>query len=98
MTQGFHNDHPNNHEMWHLASHMKQHAENMATSNHNDKNAAAAAKIIVVDWGAVISKRSHGDNTRIHGDIPVHYGLEARLLFQQQLLHELLAADMKSNQ
>ena len=46
----------------------------------------------VVDFGTVISKRSYGEE-RIAGDMPPHYGLEARLLFAQQLLHELLISD-----
>jgi hypothetical protein len=44
---------------------------------------------ILVDWGSVISKRSFTKD-RIHGDIKPHYGLEARLLFAQQLMHQLL--------
>ncbi len=52
---------------------------------------AHASNFTVVDWGSVISKRSFGGK-RIHGDLKVHYGLEARQLFAQQLLHELLAS------
>jgi hypothetical protein len=42
-----------------------------------------------VDWGSQIDKRSFGD-TRIKGDLHPHYGLEARLLFAQMLMHELV--------
>mmetsp|Transcript_6177 Transcript_6177/g.11697 ORF Transcript_6177/g.11697 Transcript_6177/m.11697 type:complete len:448 (+) Transcript_6177:135-1478(+) len=45
--------------------------------------------MILVDWGSAISKRSFSQD-RIRGDIKAHYGLEARLLFAQQLMHQLL--------
>lgn len=54
-------------------------AENDTTSNGN---------MTLVDWGTVMEKRSWGSK-RIEGDISAHYGLEARLLFAQQLIHEL---------
>ena len=52
-----------------------------------------------VDWGSVISKRSFGEDKILsrdgHGS---HYGLDARLLTVQQLMHELVKADlMKAN-
>lgn len=50
------------------------------------------SNMILVDWGQSISKRSYSDS-RIAGDNPVHYGLNARLLFIQQLMVELLKAD-----
>ncbi len=55
-------------------------ATNTATHHSN---------ITLVDWGSVVSDRSWGED-RIQGDIAPHYGLEARLLFAQQLLHQLL--------
>ncbi len=60
-------------------------------TNHNTKN---QSNITIVDFGTVISKRSFG-NDRILGDMPAHYGLEARLLFGQQLLHELRAGELR---
>ena len=54
-------------------------AENDTKSNGN---------MTLVDWGTVMEKRSWGSK-RIAGDISAHYGLEARLLFAQQLIHEL---------
>lgn len=48
--------------------------------------------MVLVDWGSVIRMRSN-DRDRIEGDIKAHYGLEARLLFCQQLLHQLRLAD-----
>jgi len=53
------------------------------------------SNIIQVDWGSVISKRSWNEK-RISGDMPVHYGLEARLLFIQQLMHRLVLNDALS--
>jgi len=50
--------------------------------------------ITIVDFGTVISKRSFGDD-RILGDLSAHYGVEARLLFGQQLLHELRSAELR---
>jgi hypothetical protein len=46
----------------------------------------------MVDWGTVISRRSENEK-RISGDIKPHYGLEARPLFAQQLMHSLILAD-----
>lgn len=54
------------------------------------------AKITVVDFGTVIWKRSFG-NDRIIGDMKPHYGLQARLLFAQQLLHELTKEELERN-
>lgn len=44
--------------------------------------------VTFVDWQSVIAKRSFAED-RIRGDINPHYGLDARLLFAQQLLHHL---------
>lgn len=53
--------------------------------------------ITIVDWGSVMSMRSYG-NERIRGDgIPSHYGLEARTLLIQQLMHELLKNELLFN-
>ena len=46
----------------------------------------------LVDWGSVMAHRSFGED-RIEGDHPAHYGLEARTLYIQQLMHELVKAD-----
>ena len=53
------------------------------------------SNIMQVDWGSVVSKRSFNEK-RINGDITVHYGLEARLLFIQQLMHRLVLNDALS--
>lgn len=66
--------------------------KNNKTMNNNikkDDNEDDIINMTLVDWGSVIIHRSF-DNDRIEGDIDVHYGLEARLLFAQQLLHQLL--------
>jgi len=49
--------------------------------------------LTLVDWGGVIDHRSYKDK-RIKGDSSVHYGVEARLLFIQQLTHELVKSDL----
>jgi hypothetical protein len=52
----------------------------------------ATSNMTMVDWGTVISRRSENEK-RISGDIKPHYGLEARPLFAQQLMHSLILAD-----
>ncbi len=55
-----------------------------------------ATNFSFVDWGKVMYKQSFGGE-RIAGDMKPHYGLlEARLLFAQQLLHHLLALEIKA--
>jgi len=56
----------------------------------------ATSNLTLVDWGTVISRRSENEK-RISGDIKAHYGLEARLLFAQQLMHSLILADEQTN-
>jgi hypothetical protein len=56
--------------------------------------------LTLVDWGGVMYPRSYKD-VRIEGNSPTHYGIEGRLLFIQQLTHELvkselIASDVKS--
>lgn len=51
------------------------------------------ANMTLVDWGGVAGKRTFGENW-IAGDHPAHYGLQARLLLIQQLMHELVKADL----
>lgn len=68
-------------------------------SNHNSsswqkKSTKTNFNLTFVDWQTVISKRSFGED-RIKGDINPHYGLEARLLFAQQLLHHLRRLELK---
>lgn len=72
------------------------HVDHMADSTVHQLNQAAKEYIetqpymTYVDWAAVIAKRSFGKD-RIRGDLNEHYGLEARLLFIQMLMHELLS-------
>ena len=49
--------------------------------------------LTLVDWGGVMETRSYGED-RIAGDLPAHYGLEARLLTIQQVTHELVKSEL----
>jgi hypothetical protein len=51
--------------------------------------------ITLVDFGSVIFKRSFREK-RIQGDHVAHYGVEARLLYAQQLMHELIKAELEN--
>ena len=55
-------------------------------NQHNDNG---NTNLRYVDWGSAIEPRSFGTN-RIQGDIAEHYGLQARTLFIQMLMHKLL--------
>jgi hypothetical protein len=48
-----------------------------------------------VDWGSQIYPRSFAD-TRIKGDLRPHYGLEARTLLAQMLMHELVVTSRQA--
>ena len=52
-----------------------------------------AKNVTLVDWGGVIEHRSYGEE-RIEGDSPHHYDAEARILFLQQLMHELVKSEL----
>ena len=49
--------------------------------------------LTLVDWGGVMYPRSYKD-VRIEGNSPTHYGIEGRLLFIQQLTHELVKSEL----
>ena len=49
--------------------------------------------LTLVDWGGVMESRSY-NKERIEGDMAAHYGIEARLLFIQQLTHELVKSEL----
>ena len=53
-----------------------------------------AVNLTFVDWAVPLKKRSYGED-RINGDLPPHYGLEARTLFLQQMMHELKKAELQ---
>ena len=57
----------------------------------NQHNNNGNTNLRYVDWGGAIEPRSFGTN-RIQGDIAEHYGLQARTLFIQMLMHKLLVA------
>eukprot|EP00538_Stauroneis_constricta_P004795 CAMPEP_0119557694 /NCGR_PEP_ID=MMETSP1352-20130426/9279_1 /TAXON_ID=265584 /ORGANISM="Stauroneis constricta, Strain CCMP1120" /LENGTH=445 /DNA_ID=CAMNT_0007604833 /DNA_START=51 /DNA_END=1385 /DNA_ORIENTATION=+ len=52
------------------------------------RRSAVPLNASIVDWATAIYPRSFGDQ-RIDGDIHAHYGLEARLLLIQMLVHEI---------
>jgi len=87
-TPGFSKQHKGDTVMIQLTNHVKEYFTNLSSEEGLDHN------LTLVDWGTVVEKRSYGLE-RIGGDITAHYGLEARLLFTQQLLHELLAAEQR---
>jgi hypothetical protein len=74
----------------------KQNEANLST-NHDGAASSSTSNIGLVDWGGVLKHRNFGED-RIVGDHPAHYGLEGRTLYIQQLMHELVKADlMKSS-
>jgi len=77
--------------LWDMINISQQYFQNISsvTVELKDFN----PNITLVDWGSAISKRSLGKK-RIRGNISAHYGLEARLLYIQQLMHELIKSDL----
>ena len=51
--------------------------------------------LTLADWGGVLEARSFGEDL-IEGDIPGHYGIEARHLAVQQVTHELVKSALIS--
>jgi hypothetical protein len=90
-TSGFDTRHVNtDQKMWDANAVSKEFFHDLETKpGKGGRN----ANVTLVDWGGVLEKRSFGED-RIVGDHPAHYGLEARLLFIQQLMHELVKADL----
>ena len=90
-TSGFDTRHVNtDQKMWDANAVSKEFFHDLETKpGKGGRN----ANVTLVDWGGVLEKRSFGED-RIVGDHPAHYGLEARLLFIQQLVHELVKADL----
>ena len=77
---------------------LRDFAHNMTmTARGNDEK--RHNNFTLVDWGSVISKRSFGEDKILSRDRNgAHYGLDGRLLTVQQLMHELVKADlMKAN-
>ena len=71
----------------------KKQNEASLSTNHDGAASRSTSNIGLVDWGGVIKQRSFGED-RIVGDHPAHYGLEGRTLYIQQLMHELVKADL----
>jgi len=66
--------------------------DNQTSQKDTEHTDLATSNLTLVDWGTVISRRSENEK-RVSGDTKSHYGLEARLLFAQQLMHSLILAD-----
>jgi len=86
--------------IWNFTNYSKQYFDNISmTQDQNKKNKTSngddhAPNMTLVDYSTVISKRSFGEQ-RINGDHVAHYGYEARLLYVQQLMHELIKAELE---
>ena len=89
-TSGFDHKRGGDDIVWDLIHHSNEFFQNVS-ANAADRG-DEMSNLTLVDWGSVIFKRSFGVD-RIEGDIPPHYGLEGRLLFIQQLMHELKKAE-----
>jgi len=77
---------PENNDKDNTYHHDSNHHDPSFTNNKNND-------FLLVDWGSVMDKRSFNVD-RIKGDHPAHYGIQARTLFIQQLMHELVKADL----
>jgi hypothetical protein len=95
-TSGFAEDRRKN--RWRLSlelvNYAKQYFYNISVG-HVDNSVEPKPNITLVDFGSVIFKRSFGEK-RIKGDNVAHYGIEARLLHVQQLMHELFKAELEN--
>jgi hypothetical protein len=58
----------------------------------------SGTRVTVVDWGKVMEPRSYPFRDRIAGDIPPHYGLEARVVFLQMLMNHLIQRELAMQQ
>ena len=64
-------------------------AEVMAMNSRIREFISSQPHMTCVDWGTQVFPRSFVPN-RINGDIPLHYGFQARFLFAHMLTHTLL--------
>jgi hypothetical protein len=76
--------------LWNFTNYSKDFFHNISLS----QGGAPRPNMTLVDYGTIVSKRSFGRD-RIKGDHIAHYGLEARLLWVQQLMHELIRAEIE---
>lgn len=60
-----------------------------------ERDVGERSNMVLLDWGNAIYPRSFGDD-RIVGDIPYHYGLEARLAGIQMLMNVLVERDAEN--
>ena len=83
--------------IWNLTNYSKNYFHNISMIQNENKAINGedhAPNMTLVDFSTVISKRSFGE-TRIRGDHVAHYGYEARTLYVQQLMHELIRAELE---
>ena len=100
-TPGFMGNHQQDDYNWRLIRFTNNFFLDMKKGSESKRTPSSefheGANFLQVDWGTVVSKRSW-DGRRIEGDMHPHYGLEARLLFGQQLMHELLLSDLPATE
>ena len=82
-TSGFHARHTNDQIILSMNELTREFFNGLHKDDENNQ-----LNMTYLDWGYEMKPRSW-DADRIHGDIPVHYGLEARLLFAQMITHEM---------
>mmetsp|Transcript_20732 Transcript_20732/g.31110 ORF Transcript_20732/g.31110 Transcript_20732/m.31110 type:complete len:419 (-) Transcript_20732:32-1288(-) len=63
--------------------------QNITDDGFTSASKDPSTNLTLVDWAIPLAKRSFGED-RIEGDLPPHYGLQARSLFVQQLMHEMM--------
>lgn len=68
--------------------------DNFFSFENSVENQEKKSNLTLIDWADPISKRSFGEN-RIKGDLPPHYGPEARTLFIQQVMHQLKKTELQ---
>jgi len=89
-------DHEN---LWNLAVSHNNYVKYLVDINEMEqKNRNQSMSMVsYVDWGQAMLPRLFPP-TRIVGDIPPHYGLEARLMFVQMLTNHLVERERQKNQ
>jgi len=93
MSADYHPDIAN--LLWNFTNYSKQFFHNISMTQKKANFGAPRPNMTIVDYGTIVSKRSFGED-RIKGDHIAHYGLGARLLWVQQLMHELIKAEIEN--
>jgi hypothetical protein len=98
-TTGFADHDGRGNDAWNLSldfvNYAKQYFYKIRMGQGIDSLEGPKPNITLVDFGSVIFKRSFREK-RIRGDHIAHYGVEARLLYAQQLMHELIKAELEN--